>query len=95
MGRDPKSLGEAIESLFRELGFEKKVDQMRVLEIWPQIVGPTLTRIAQADRVDNGILYVKVAGMTWRTELLFQKPLILQKIAEKLGEGVINDIRFF
>ncbi len=95
MSRAPKHIGESLKTLVRDLGFEKKLNQVRVVELWPEIVGDAIANVAQADRVSDGILYVKVKSMTWRTELSFQKSTIMQKIEQRLGRHVINDIRFF
>lgn len=95
MSRTPKHIGDALKVLIRDLGFEQKINQTRVVELWPEIVGDAIAKVAKAERVTNGILYVKVHSMTWRTELLFQKAHILQKIDARVGKQVINDIRFF
>ena len=90
----PKHIGEALKSLFKDLGYDKKINQMQVIEKWSDIVGENIANIAQAERVQNNILYVKVKSMTWRTELLFQKKAILEKIKENVGSDVVRDIRF-
>jgi predicted nucleic acid-binding Zn ribbon protein len=94
MGRPPKHISESLRFLIKDLGFEKRIDQVKVINMWPDIVGENIAKISQAERVFEGILYVKVKSMTWRTELLFQKPKILERIAQKVGENVISDIRF-
>ena len=94
MGRPPKHISESLRFLIKDLGFEKRIDQVKVINMWPDIVGENIAKISQAERVFEGILYVKVKSMTWRTELLFQKPKILERIAQKVGENVITDIRF-
>jgi predicted nucleic acid-binding Zn ribbon protein len=95
MPRIPKHIGETLTLVIRDMGFENKLQQVRALELWPEIVGENIAKIAKADRVDEGILYIKVSSMTWRTELLFQKQSVLEKISTRLGKGVIKDIRFF
>ena len=95
MPRIPRHIGESIKLLIRDLGFEKKVDEIRVKEGWEKIVGPTIARVAKVERVEGGMLYIKVSSMTWRTELLFQKQVILQKIETAVGKDIIKDIRFF
>jgi predicted nucleic acid-binding Zn ribbon protein len=94
MGRPPKHIGDSLGSLIKDLGFEKKLKQVRAVELWPEIVGDNIAKISQADRVYEGILYVKVKSSAWRTELLFQKRTILERIDAKLGKHVIKDIRF-
>ncbi len=95
MGKKPKHIGSTLNMMFKDLGLDKKLDQVRVIELWPELVGENIARIARAERVDDGILYVKVSSMTWRTELLFQKRKILERIDERIGKKVIKDIRFF
>ena len=95
MGKQPKHIGSALEMMFKDLGFETKMEQVRSVELWPEIVGEKIAQISSAERVNDGILYVKVNSMTWRTELLFQKRKILQLFEARIGRRVINDIRFF
>ncbi len=90
----PKHICEALKALFKDLGYDKKISQMQVIEKWSDIVGENIANIAQAERVQNNILYVKVKSMTWRTELLFQKKTILEKIKQNVGSDVVRDIRF-
>jgi len=90
-----KSLGDSLQELLRQLGIEKKVKQYSVLESWEDIVGEKISKIAEAYRIDDEILYVKVKSMTWRTELSFQKLKILKKIEDKVGKHIIKDIRFY
>ena len=94
MGRRPRHISESLRSLIQDLGFEKRIDQAKLIQMWPDIVGENIAQIAVAERVFEGILYVKVKSMTWRTELLFQKQNILERIAKQVGENLITDIRF-
>ncbi len=91
----PKVIGDTLQSLLRQMGIEQKINQYQVLDLWPELVGKKIAEIAYADRVRDKILYVKVKSMTWRTELLFQKPHILKKIENRFGKNIITDIRFF
>ncbi len=95
MSKAPKHIGDSMQGLIRDLGFEKKLHQVRVVNLWPELVGEAIANVAQAERVSDGILYVKVKSMTWRTELSFQKSNIIKKIEQRFGKNVINDIRFF
>ncbi len=94
MGRAPKHIGASLRGVIKDLSMEKKLDQVRILRVWPEIVGDNIANIAVAERVYEDILYVKVKSATWRTELLFQKRNILDRIDAKVGKNIIKDIRF-
>ncbi len=89
-----KHIDQAIKSLFQEYGFEKKVDQCKVIEYWPKLMGKSISNISQARKVENDILLVKVKSSAWKTELLMQKPQLLKKINTFFGNPIIKDIRF-
>ncbi|MBD3378253.1 DUF721 domain-containing protein [candidate division KSB1 bacterium] len=90
-----KSIGESIQSLFKQLGHEDKIKQYQVIQKWDIIVGAEISQVAKPERIHEKSLIVKVASMSWRTELQMQKRQILQKIKEKIGDNVIVDIRFY
>ena len=90
----PKPLGDSLKGLVQQLGIEPKLKEYQILDAWPEIVGENVANISKAEKVVEKILYVKVKSMTWRTELLFQKPQILKNIKDKVGTEIIYDIRF-
>ena len=89
-----KSLSESLHSLFKELGHEKKIKQMQIIDQWPDLVGDQISAVAAADKIRDEILYVRVSSMTWKTELTLRKDELLRKIEERLGADIIVDIRF-
>ena len=89
-----ESLKIAIDSMLQKFGIDNAVAQNKALNIWNEIVGVTIARNAEPDRIEHGVLIVKVSSPTWRQELYFQKKEIIQKINNKIGKSVIRDIRF-
>jgi len=95
MNNKPIVIGDTLKSLLQHIGIEQKINQCKVLDLWPEFVGEKIADITHAERIKDKILYVKVKSMTWRTEMLFQKPHILKKIENKFGKNIITDIRFY
>lgn len=95
MGRKKiQTLGDSLDGLIKQLGLGPKISQFRVIEKWPEIVGDNISHVTKPERVVDKILYIKVSSMSWRTELLFHKRGILEKIEETVGKDIISDIRF-
>jgi predicted nucleic acid-binding Zn ribbon protein len=80
--------------LARQLGIKKKLKQFSVITSWPQIVGEQVARATEAERIENGILFVKTATASWRTELTMRRMEILEKINAAAGSNIVKDIRF-
>ena len=90
----PSSLGESLRLLLRNLEIETKVKEHMAAGSWSQIVGEAVAKISAVDRVDGGILFVKVESSSWRNELAFMRREIISKINALLGEEIIREIRF-
>ena len=90
----PKSIQKVIDNLLKNLGIETRIKESMAVVIWPDIVGQRVAEISKAERVIDGILFVKVESSTWRTELLLHKEKILKKLNQKLGKPIIAEIRF-
>ena len=80
--------------MLRKFGIDNAIAQNKALNLWNEIVGDTVAKNTEPDRVEHGVMIVKVSSPTWRQELYFQKKEIIQKINNKIGKNVIRDIRF-
>jgi predicted nucleic acid-binding Zn ribbon protein len=90
----PQSLSTVLNATLREFGLEKKAQTYTVLMAWPQIVGEKVAAMATAEKLDRGILYVRVASPVWRYELRLREREILQKIEQQFGPGHVRDIQW-
>lgn len=89
-----QSLGDALSILVKSLGIEKQVEQYKIFDVWNDVVGQQVAKVAQPERLHNGTLIVSVNNAPWRTELTFRKKEILEKIHAQTKSQSIIDIKF-
>ena len=87
-------LGHSITKLLRNMGIEEKVKEYQAINEWSQIVGENVSKVTKAQRVVNGILFVKVKNSSWRNELIYMRQEILIKLDKTVGRGIIKEVRF-
>jgi len=80
--------------MLHKFGIDNAVAQNKALNIWNEAVGEKIAKNTEPDRVEHGVIIVKVSSPTWRQELYFQKKDIIQKINNIIGKNIIRDIRF-
>ncbi len=90
----PKSVGAAIKELAQHLGLEKNLEEYQALTSWQEVVGEQIAKVTQAQRMENGVLFVSVSTAPWRAELSMKRMEIMQKINAMLGKSVVKEIRF-
>ena len=64
----------------KRLELSTKLKEYGVWPIWNEIVGATIARNAQPEKIRNGTLFVKVASPTWMQELQYMKEMISEKL---------------
>ncbi len=89
-----KALGNVFTQLFRDLGIDKAIQQNMAVSRWAEIVGERISQISEADRIENGVLYVKVSSPVWRNELTFMKSNLINSLNEALAKNIVKDIKF-
>ena len=87
-------MGTAIPHVLQELGLGKRLKQYEVLESWPKIVGGQIAKVASAERIEAGKLFVCVSRAPWRNELVFLKNELITKINKALKQEIVKDIIF-
>ena len=89
-----KHLKKAIEEAIDSAGIKSALSQEAAVVLWGSVVGETVSSVTKAERVESGVLIVKVETAVWRQELHMQKEEIINKINKKIGTRAIRDIRF-
>lgn len=83
-----------LETIVARMGIKKQLKRAQVINEWPDIVGARIGRETKADRIRGTILFVNCSSPVWAQELEFMKPEIAKKIRERVGPGVVTDVRF-
>ncbi|MFD3522755.1 DUF721 domain-containing protein [Streptomyces sp. NPDC058653] len=94
-GRDPLSLGAAINRLITERGWETPAAVGGVMGRWPQIVGDDLAKHCVPERYeeDARILTVICDSTAWATQLRLLAPRLVARLNEDLGHGTVKVIK--
>ena len=89
-----KRLKQAIEEAIDSTGIKSALSQEAAVVLWGSVVGETVSSVTKAERVESGVLIVKVKTAVWRQELHMQKEEIINKVNKKIGTRAIREIRF-
>jgi predicted nucleic acid-binding Zn ribbon protein len=91
-------LGEPVEALTQILNRILKHDaqltaglsETKVLDIWPQAVGPAIAKHTRAYQIKDHTLFIEVDHPIWKQELHSNKQLALKKLNEAIQIQVPN-----
>jgi len=86
------SLGDVLSQLVKDLGFEKKFEEMEVIAQWPDVVGRQIASHTHAVSCEGGKLFVEVDSASWRQELFYMKVDILKRLNHGAGQEIVQDI---
>jgi len=87
-------LGDIIRQLLRVYGWEARLDEVRLIESWPKVVGPVIHRKTMDLHVEKQVLFVKLDSDALRQELSYAKSLIIKNLNQEVGKEVIKDVVF-
>jgi predicted nucleic acid-binding Zn ribbon protein len=92
--RKVTSMRQALRSLLRSWGVDGKVRENQAVALWSQVVGARIAEKTEALRVEDGKIFIRVLSSSWKTELIFVKSEIIQRLNQALGGRVLKDIVF-
>jgi predicted nucleic acid-binding Zn ribbon protein len=90
----PQPIGDLIPQIIAKMGLTQRVKEAEAIRDWKGVVGEVIAKHCKPVALEKGYLTVNVDSSPWLNELQrFSKPLILQKLQDKLGKS-IRDIKF-
>jgi predicted nucleic acid-binding Zn ribbon protein len=87
-------LGEVLDRSIKRLQLAPRLDEYGVWPIWNDIVGNTIARNAQPEKIRNGTLFVKVTSPVWMQQLQYMKEMIAERLNQRLKADVVKNIFF-
>ncbi len=92
--RAPQSLGKVLTDALAHFGLDAKARNYEVLTQWAEIVGEQVAQSTHAEKLERGVLTVRVTNSVWRYELTLRSSEIMKKIAKRCGNDVVKEIRW-
>lgn len=90
--RDPQLFGATVERLVGERGWTTEVAVGGVVGRWEQVVGPDLAAHVAPESFEGGVLALRADSSAWATQVRLLTPTLLRRLAEELGEGVVERV---
>ena len=85
---DAEPIGKLIQQFLRQESLESPLNEQRLLDAWPQILGPA------ANYTSNQTLYVHLTSAALRQELMMGREKLVRALNQKVGATVITNIIF-
>ena len=87
-------LGQVLDKSLKRMEISTRLDEYGVWPIWNDIVGTTIARNAQPEKIRNGTLFVKVTSPVWMQQLQYMKEMIAEKLNQRLKTVIVRNIFF-
>jgi len=85
-------LSSVIRKILKNPKLSRRLDEIRIIEIWDEIIGKNLQKYVIDSKVYKGKLYIKLKSSTLRNEFTYQKSDLIRQINQRFGKKVIEDI---
>jgi len=94
-GEKPERVHHVLDRVLQRSGFAARLQQGRVIEAWPELVGEHIAGVTRAEVVAaDGVLVVSVKTSAWMSELALLEREILATINRATEANPILKIRW-
>ena len=88
-----ESIADLLPRMLEEVGLGATAVAVQVIRAWDEAVGPEFHPHCRPDGVRNGVIQARVRDSSWMQRLQLEKPRILARLRERLGETAPSDMR--
>lgn len=93
-GRDPLGLGDVVNRLTAQMGWESTLAKSELILRWAEIAGADTAAHSEPIGVEDGVLTVQCESTAWATQLRIMRVDIMSRIAVEFPQAGIESIRF-
>lgn len=90
--RDAKPIGELVRHYLRQESLESPLNEVRLINAWAEVLGPTIASYTRELYIKNQTLYVHLTSAPLRQELMMGRDLLVRSLNRQVGAQVITNI---
>ena len=85
---------EAIEQMLNVYKIKRKFDETAIKAVWPQLMGASVANRTKEIYIFNKKLFLRIESSVIRHEIVMMTQNIIEKINEKAGSDLVEEIIF-
>jgi hypothetical protein len=85
-------LGDALKQFVQSSKLKNGIRAAQIEEVWEEIMGTTIAKYTDKVYIFDKKLFIETNVGPLKNELGFQKTLIIERVNEKMGENIINEV---
>jgi predicted nucleic acid-binding Zn ribbon protein len=78
--------------MLRSYGLGPKLDEVKLIKVWEEVVGPMIAKHSRNIYFREGTLHVELDSAPLKQELSFAKSKLTEKLNEKMGRNLVQNI---
>jgi len=86
------SMAEAMKQFLKNSRLKGSLQALQIEDVWEKLMGKTIARYTEKISIHGTTLYIHTTVAPLKQELNYQKPKIIQRVNEALGENVIKEV---
>jgi predicted nucleic acid-binding Zn ribbon protein len=87
-----KSLKDAIEQMLKVYKLKRKFDETSLVVAWPEIMGKAVANRTKDIFIRDRKLFIRIESAVIKNELVMMRSNIIDKMNERAGDVVIDEI---
>ena len=88
------TVGELIDKLMKAYRLDGKLKEIDVIESWGEMMGIAVANRTKNIQIRNKTLFLTMDSAVMRDELSYGKTVIIERVNQKAGFDIINDVFF-
>ncbi len=88
-----EKINSIVDQVLKDLNIDTKLKEARVINSWQEVVGKTINSYTEKLSIKKRILYVTLNSSVVRNELYMLKDQLADRLNEKAGEKIIDEIK--
>ena len=85
-------LGDAIREFLKKSRLKSGVQSVQLEQVWADVMGKTIANYTDKVQIINGTLFITTHVAPLKTELIYQREKIIQRVNEAMGENVVKEV---
>jgi hypothetical protein len=86
------SIGDALKAFLDKSKLKNGIRAVQIEEVWEKVMGKTIARYTDKIEIINSKLFIYSSVGPLKNELQYQKPQIIQRVNELMGDKVITEV---